>query len=143
MDHMTEPENLISVGELAQRVGVTVRTLQYYDQVGLLSPTATDSQNRRLYSEEDIEQLYRIIILKYLGLTLAEIKESEQIYKRPDSVRLLLNSEMDVALKEIGELVQRISTLRALFEKMGLEPDTNWTDMAKFIESDQELEDIS
>ena len=134
MKQVNEPDKLMTVSELAQKAGVTVRTLQYYDQVGLLSPTTTDLQNRRLYSSDDEERLNRIIVLKYLGLTLSEIREAEQAYARPDSIRLLLNSEMDTALKSIGDLVTRISTLRGLFEEMGLQPDTTWSDMAHFID---------
>ncbi len=69
---------LMTVGELARKAGVTVRTIQYYDQKGLLSPTTKSRSNLRLYSEEDEEQLYRIITLKYLGYSLAQIKDSEQ-----------------------------------------------------------------
>ena len=137
MKQVNEPDKLMTVSELAQKAGVTVRTLQYYDQVGLLSPTTTDSQNRRLYSSDDAEKLYRIIVLKYLGLTLSEIRETEGVYAKPDSTRLLLNSEMDMALKSIGDLLERISILRRLFEEMGLQPKTKWSDIANFIEGSQ------
>lgn len=55
----------MTVGELASRVGVTVRTIQYYDQRGLLHPTCKGEQNLRLYSPADEERLNRIITLKY------------------------------------------------------------------------------
>lgn len=58
---------LMTVSELASRVGVTVRTIQYYDQRGLLHPTCKGEQNLRLYSPADEERLNRIITLKYLG----------------------------------------------------------------------------
>ena len=50
---------LMTVGELASRVGVTVRTIQYYDQRGLLHPTCKGEQNLRLYSPADEERLNR------------------------------------------------------------------------------------
>ena len=43
-------DDLMTVGELARRVGVTVRTIQYYDQKGLLHPSSKSEQNQRLYS---------------------------------------------------------------------------------------------
>ena len=61
---------LMTVGELASRVGVTVRTIQYYDQKGLLHPSSKSEQNQRLYSRDDEERLYRILTLKFLGFSL-------------------------------------------------------------------------
>lgn len=63
--------NYLTIGELARRVGVTVRTIQYYDQQGLLSPSAKGPQNQRLYTDDNVKDLYRILTLKYLGLSLA------------------------------------------------------------------------
>lgn len=54
-------DDLMTVGELARRVGVTVRTIQYYDQKGLLHPSSKSEQNQRLYSTGDEERLYRIL----------------------------------------------------------------------------------
>ena len=65
-------QDLMTVGELASRVGVTVRTIQYYDQRGLLHPTCKGEQNLRLYSSSDVDRLNRIITLKYLGLSLSQ-----------------------------------------------------------------------
>ena len=56
-------------------MGVTVRTIQYYDQRGLLHPTCKGEQNLRLYSPADEERLNRIITLKYLGFSLSQIQE--------------------------------------------------------------------
>ena len=70
-------QDLMTVGELASRVGVTVRTIQYYDQRGLLHPTCKGEQNLRLYSSSDVDRLNRIITLKYLGLSLSQIQEGE------------------------------------------------------------------
>ena len=72
-------DDLMTVGELARRVGVTVRTIQYYDQKGLLHPSSKSEQNQRLYSTDDEERLYRILTLKFLGFSLAQIKEAEGI----------------------------------------------------------------
>ena len=51
-------DDLMTVGELARRVGVTVRTIQYYDQKGLLHPSSKSEQNQRLYSRDDEERLF-------------------------------------------------------------------------------------
>ena len=60
------------VGELAGATGLTVRALHHYDDVGLLVPSERSSANHRLYSEDDVRRLYRVIALRRLGLGLDE-----------------------------------------------------------------------
>lgn len=50
-------QEYLTVGEFARRVGVTVRTIQYYDQKGLLSPSAKGPRNERLYTECEVTAL--------------------------------------------------------------------------------------
>ena len=64
-----------TVGELAKKINVSVRTIQYYDQIGLLSPSGYTEGGRRLYTMKDYVTLYQIISLKEFGFSLSEIKE--------------------------------------------------------------------
>lgn len=61
------------IGELAKRTGLTVRTLHHYDAVGLLRPSARSQAGYRLYDDEDVRRLQRIVALRTLGLSLGEI----------------------------------------------------------------------
>jgi DNA-binding transcriptional MerR regulator len=61
------------VGELAAATGLTVRTLHYYDEIGLLVASGRSDGGHRLYAATDVERLYRICLLRRLGLPLAEI----------------------------------------------------------------------
>src|SRR6266568_6819533 len=61
------------VGELAAATGLTVRTLRYYEEIGLLAASARSAGGHRLYSAADVERLYRICLLRRLGLPLAEV----------------------------------------------------------------------
>jgi MerR family transcriptional regulator, thiopeptide resistance regulator len=61
------------VGELATASGLTVRTLHYYEEIGLLVASERTEGGHRLYSDSDVERLYRICLLRRLGLPLAEI----------------------------------------------------------------------
>jgi DNA-binding transcriptional MerR regulator len=65
----------LKIGELAERTGLTVRTLRHYDEIGLLQPSARTGAGHRLYSGEDVRRLYRIVALKHLGMPLAEISD--------------------------------------------------------------------
>lgn len=63
-----------TTGQFAQKAAVTTRTLRFYDKVGLLSPSEYTETGYRLYSDEDLWRLQQILALKFLGLSLEEIK---------------------------------------------------------------------
>lgn len=66
------PSNL-TVGEVARRSGLTVRTLHHYDTIGLLQPSARSASGYRLYSPRDVERLHQVQSLKQLGFGLDAI----------------------------------------------------------------------
>ena len=66
-------ERLWTIGELAAATGLTVRTLRYFHQIGLLCPARRSSAGHRLYTADDVRRLYRILALRELGMPLGEI----------------------------------------------------------------------
>lgn len=64
----------LKIGELAGRTGLTVRALRHYDDIGLLVPSVRSASGYRLYDRHDVARLYRILALRRLGLSLADIK---------------------------------------------------------------------
>ena len=74
---MSDPsEAYLQIGEVAERTGVTQRTLRFYEEKGLLKPPSRMDGGFRLYSEEDVHRVEQIRRLQnLLGVTLAEIKE--------------------------------------------------------------------
>lgn len=73
-DHSQEPERRI--GEVAVASGLTVRTLHHYEQIGLLIASQRSPAGHRIYSDADVERLYRIRLLNGLGLSLAEVSRA-------------------------------------------------------------------
>lgn len=65
----------MKVKELADLVGISVRTLHYYDEIGLLSPEETTDSGYRLYSNDNLEMLQQILFFRELGMPLKEIKQ--------------------------------------------------------------------
>jgi MerR family transcriptional regulator, thiopeptide resistance regulator len=65
----------IRVGELAKRTGVSVRTLHYYDEIGLLAPSRHSEAGYRLYADTDIVRLQQIMSLRQLGFSLEQIRD--------------------------------------------------------------------
>ena len=64
----------LKIGELARRIGLTVRALRHYEDIGLLVPSHRSSGGYRLYDRKDVARLYRIQALRRLDLSLAEIQ---------------------------------------------------------------------
>src|SRR5437764_11647382 len=64
---------VLKVGELARRTGLTVRTLHHYDEIGLLKPSLHTESGHRLYTAGDVARLQQIVSLRQLGFALEEI----------------------------------------------------------------------
>ena len=62
------------VGQLAQRTGLSVRTLHWYDEIGLLTPSYHSESGHRLYTPQDVVRLQRIVSLRQLGFALEEVR---------------------------------------------------------------------
>lgn len=65
----------MKVSEVAKLTGVTVRTLHYYDQIGLLKPSQVTDAGYRLYSEADLEILQQILFFRELDFLLSDIQD--------------------------------------------------------------------
>ena len=79
----------MQIGELAERTGLSIRTLRHYDEIGLLRPSARSDGGFRLYTETDVERLLVIRRMKPLEFTLAEMGELLE------SLDILGNDEVD------------------------------------------------
>ena len=99
-------EPCLQIGEVADRTGVTQRTLRFYEEKGLLKPPSRMEGGFRLYSEDDVARVEQIKRLQsLLGLTLAEIKDMVEA----EEVREELNATYrpDRPVEERIERVQR------------------------------------
>ena len=73
---MAEKQGALQIGEVAQRTGVTQRTLRFYEEKGLLRPPSRMDGGFRLYSEDDVKRVEHIRRLQdLLGISLADIKD--------------------------------------------------------------------
>ena len=74
-----------SISQVAKLTGVSIRTLQYYDEIGLLSPSELTAAGYRMYDDHALQALQQILFFKELGFPLKEIKE---ILEKPDFDRI-------------------------------------------------------
>ena len=103
------------IGELASRVGLTTRTIRYYEEIGLLNSIARIEGGKRVYTDQDYQRLRFIKRLKDLGLTLAEMQELEDIYRIDRTNRRVLPRLLELLehhASRIDERVQNLSKLK-------------------------------
>ena len=102
--HRAIPQGYMTVGEVAKKIGVTVRTLQYYDKEGLLSPSAESEGGRRLYTDKDLVTLHQIMSLKSLGFSLDDIKQRLIYLETPTDVANALTEQANDIRGKIEQL---------------------------------------
>lgn len=105
---------MMTVGELARQMGVSVRTLQYYDREGLLKPSALSEGGRRLYTSRDMVKLHQILSFKHLGFSLNEIKDRLMSLDTPQEVSAVLEQQQAAVEEQIHSLQAAARLLESL-----------------------------
>ena len=97
----------MQIGEVAERIGLSLRTIRYYEEVGLAVPSARSEGGFRLYVEDDVERLRVIMQMKPLGFSLEEMRE----------LLGLLDADTDADPGRLADFraqaAERVETLRA------------------------------
>ena len=106
------------IGELAQRVGLTERTIRYYEELGLLDSVKRLEGGQRLYTDDDVRRLRFVQKLKVLGLSLQEMLELERLYRRHRSNREVLPRLVELLDAHLATTDLRINELAALRDEV-------------------------
>ncbi|WP_026674084.1 MerR family transcriptional regulator [Alkalihalobacterium bogoriense] len=104
----------MKVKEVANLVGISVRALHHYDEIGLLSPKVKSEKGYRLYSDNDLEKLQQILSFKELGFSLKQIKEivNDPSFNRDEALqrqkRMLVEkrNRIDTMIETIEKTIQ-------------------------------------
>ncbi|MEK4852619.1 MerR family transcriptional regulator [Paenibacillus sp. FSL H7-0756] len=114
-------EKYIKTKEFAELTGVSVRTLQYYDDIKVLTPAYVNEQGHRFYDSDSFSSMFVILSLKNMGMTLSDIQQ----YLNNDSfdVRLFIREEKERTQTALSDLQLRFMRLSALEEKVSKEQD--------------------
>ena len=108
------PDGYMTVGEVAKKMETTVRTLQYYDKEGLLSPSAESEGGRRLYTDKDLVTLHQILSLKSLGFSLDDIKCRLISLETPTDVATALTEQANSIREKIEQLTDSLTAIEQL-----------------------------
>ena len=103
-----------TTGELARQCGVTVRTVQFYDQRKILVPSALTEGGRRLYSEEDLKKMKIICFLRDTGLSLDTIGRLLAEEDPGSVIAVLLEQQKQILQEEITERREKLDKLDEL-----------------------------
>ena len=103
-----------TTGEMAKACGVTVRTVQFYDQKGILIPSALSEGGRRLYSEDDLKKMKIICFLRDTGLSLDTISQLMKEEDPESTISILLVQQEQVLREEISERREKLNRLEEL-----------------------------
>jgi DNA-binding transcriptional MerR regulator len=121
----TQTRERFRIGEVAARVGVTARTIRYYEELGLLSTAARTKGAQRLYSEADIARLEEVLRLRtLLGLSLEELvglaeAEEARAALRDQWVESVSDRERLRVLEEAKAVIERqLELVRARQHKL-------------------------
>jgi MerR family transcriptional regulator, repressor of the yfmOP operon len=105
----------LKIGELADLVGLSTRTIRYYEEIGLLNSIKRAEGGKRVYTELDVQRLKFIKRLKHLGLTLYEMHELQHLYQihgTNKGVLLRLLEHLDNHGSKIDERIQNLIRLK-------------------------------
>ena len=103
-----------TTGELAKQCGVTVRTVQFYDQRGILLPSALTEGGRRLYSEDDLRKMKIVCFLRDSGLSLDTIGRLMKEENPGSVIAIILDQQEEIVKNEIAERREKLERLEEL-----------------------------
>jgi DNA-binding transcriptional MerR regulator len=106
------------IGELAAKVGMTERTIRYYEELGLLESVKRLDGGTRVYTDEDVRRLKFIRKLKVLGLSLQEMHELDGLYQQRRSNRIVLPRLIELLDAHLETVDGRIAELQGLRDEI-------------------------
>lgn len=109
-------ESLIQIGRLAKNLGITTRTIRYYEEVGLMGPSKRSSGGARSYNRDDVLRIKFILKLKELGISLKEMLSLADTFdthnQNFDTITPKVLEILDQHIGKVDDKIVRLSSLR-------------------------------
>lgn len=114
---------MYTVKQVADILGVSVHTVRYYDDKGLIPGTKRNSANQRMFDNNELEWLFVSITLRSTGLSLAEIKRYITLYQQGDNTLKeryqIMQTQRERTLKAMEDMKLRLAVLDKKLEHYG------------------------
>ena len=121
-----------TTGEFARMAHVTIRTIRYYDNKGLLKPSFVNESGYRMYSDEDFLKLQKILSLKYLGFSLKEISNMT-IHDTSSDILQSLKMQIDLVQKKMENMNQMEHALQNTMQIVQQTNQIDWNEILNLI----------
>ena len=121
-------------GQFARKTAVSVRTLRFYDKVGLLSPAKRTESGYRLYGDNDLVRLQHILALKFLGFSLEEI--GEFLAQSPLGLRDALAQQKAMLRERRSQLDAVLEAIERAEQHLTID-ESDWESLANLIRAIQ------
>lgn len=134
-------KGMYSSGEFAEKAHVTLRTIRYYDKMNLLKPSMHTEAGARLYSDQDFAKLQQILLFKYLGFSLEEIREMTLASADPHFLNESLKIQKRLLQERQEELQSMILAVDQTSAALEQKHEIDWEQMLNLIHlTDMETE---
>lgn len=107
-----------TTGEIAKLSGVSVRTVQYYDNRGILVPSELSEGGRRLYTEQDLKRMHIICFLREAGLSISSIAMLFAEENPKSIISILLTEQEKILREELSECEKKLELLEGIKREM-------------------------
>jgi MerR family Zn(II)-responsive transcriptional regulator of zntA len=104
---------LMRIGDLARKAGTTMRTIRYYEQLGLIAPVARTRGGFRLYEEDELRKLRLIKTLQLVETPLAQVKAFFEQRRRGKAASDIASGISQLLERQLREVEERIAQFRA------------------------------
>lgn len=129
-------KDFYSSGEFASRAHVSLRTVRYYDRIGLLSPSAHSDAGARLYNDADLGRMQQILLYKYLGFSLDDIREMTMAGADQHFLLETMRVQQKLVQERIGQMQAVAEALSSTMSALEKGQEVDYDHMLALIDSD-------
>ena len=133
---MMTKKGFYSSGEFAARAHVSLRTVRYYDRIGLLSPSAHSDAGARLYNDADLGRMQQILLYKYLGFSLDDIREMTMAGADQHFLLETMRVQQKLVQERIGQMQAVAEALSSTMSALQKGQEVDYDHMLALIDSD-------
>jgi DNA-binding transcriptional MerR regulator len=135
-----ENEKTLSVKELSKRIGLTPRTIRYYEEIGVLKGIARDKNSHRIYNERDVHLVELVKRARHVGMSLEEIRELSTLLVENEAEEEFMHRSLQILRGHVRNLETKMHQLTTTKDMLTREIDKIESRLVKLKETKKEVE---